>query len=608
MVFPAIEGFASSLTGQFFPVFTGRVVLGKQSAISVGSALAARAALLVLAANIGACGASLATLPSAAHERAQFNAPEEVAWWINQPTRSLIQHGGSTSSKSSDNHIGRAAGTDTGRRVIPISVARNDDNAQVDVDEWRLNNGAEHSDPLQTRQENVSINAVGTPVESLLFALADNADLELVINGNLSQLVTVKVLDQPLRALLNNLAEQASFSWTIENNLLRVWSGTAYIHSYAIDYLNIDRQTQSRVGLATQVGTINAADATASVANSSETHVENVSEHHLWHSLRTDVEGLITQRQVNPADQADASLAQFSINREAGLLTLFATPAVHQAVQVYLEKLHDTIQRQVLIEATVVEVALSDSFEAGVDWQVLAQGIDGFSAAQVLLGAPAVNSETVERLSAPTGLFSLVQQGSAGDVRATLSLLEQFGDVRILSRPRIIALNNQSSVLKVVDNRVYFTVNVERRQTDTKDEVVTETEIHTVPVGLVMNVTPQISRDGAVMLNVRPTLSRILGFVNDPNPELAQANVRNSVPEIQVREMESMLQVKSGNVAIIGGLMQDTSEDNEARLPGLGRLPLIKHLFSQRAHKRRQTELLIVLRPTVVSISAVAFH
>ena len=248
----------------------------------------------------------------------------------------------------------------------------------------------------------------------------------------------------------------------------------------------------------------------------------------------------------------------------------------------------------------MVEVALSDSFEAGVDWQVLANGVNGVNAVQALVGAPLVGADTVQRVVAPSGLFSLVQEGSQGSIGATLSLLEQFGDVRILSRPRIIALNNQSSVLKVVDNRVYFTVNIQRRQTETRDEVVTETEIHTVPVGLVMNVTPQISHSGAVMLNVRPTLSRILGFVNDPNPELALANVKNGVPEIQVREMESMLQVHSGQLAIIGGLMQETTQDNDARLPGMGQLPVIGHLFSRTARSRRQTELVIVLRPTII--------
>jgi general secretion pathway protein D len=296
--------------------------------------------------------------------------------------------------------------------------------------------------------------------------------------------------------------------------------------------------------------------------------------------------------------------AHYSLNKEAGLLTLFARPPVHRAVQNYLKLLNSSSQRQVLIEATVVEVALSDSFEAGVDWQVLASGINGLSAAQILAGAPQLGAQSINSLGAPAGLVSLVQQSGSHDVQATLSLLEQFGDVRILSRPRIIALNNQSSVLKVVDNRVYFTVNVQRRQNENEDEIETETEIHTVPVGLVMNVTPQISAQGSVMLNVRPTLSRILGFVNDPNPQLAQANVRNGVPEIQVREMETMLQVQSGHVAVIGGLMQETRSDNNAQLPGLGRLAGIGRLFRKQSTERRQTELLIVIKPTVISANA----
>jgi len=525
-------------------------------------------ALLLVTTSI-ACTSSLAQLPAAHHERASFGSlPLAAPLIADAPDTSLI------------------TAPDAGLLHSNRNVQRSKNTERVEQ-------------ALQL-EEMLSIDAVSAPIESLLFAVATDAGFELHINGDLSKQVTFKAIQQPIRVVLDTLAEQASFSWVMEGGRITVWSGAAYGFSYPINYLNIDRRTQSSVGLATQVGTINAADSGASVANSSETRVENLSEHHFWQSLNTDVEGLITQNYQALHSELQPTVSQFSINREAGLLTLYSTPDVHQSLQRYLALLHDSAQRQVLIEATVVEVALSDSFEAGVDWQVLAQGINGFSAAQVLVGAPLVNGNTVDRLVAPSGLISLVQQGSNGDVRATLSLLEQFGDVRILSRPRIIALNNQSSVLKVVDNRVYFTVNVERRQTDTKDEVVTETEIHTVPVGLVMNVTPQISRGGAVMLNVRPTLSRILGFVNDPNPELAQANVRNSVPEIQVREMESMLQVHSGNVAIIGGLMQDTTEGNDARLPGLGSLPVIKYLFSKRAHNRRQTELLIVLRPTVL--------
>lgn len=458
-------------------------------------------------------------------------------------------------------------------------------------------NHSASSEPIKPHPDNYSIEAVSAPVQALLFSLASDAGLQLTLNGKLDARVTLNSVDQSMEKTLSALATQAGFAWQQHGNTLMVWGGEAFSHSYPINYLNIHRRTQSSVGLATQVGTINATDTNGgSIANSSQTRVENTSEHHFWDSLAADVQSMLTQ-QTQSESIADT---RFSLNREAGLLTLHAKPDVHRGLQRYIKLLHSSTQRQVLIEATVVEVALSENFDAGVDWQVLANGISGVNAAQVLVGAPLVAATTVDRLTAPAGLVSLVQQGSNSDVQATLSLLEQFGDVRILSRPRIIALNNQSSVLKVVDNRVYFTVNVQRRQTDEKDEIVTETEIHTVPVGLVMNVTPQISEHGMVMLNVRPTLSRILGFVDDPNPELALANVRNGVPEIQVREMESMLQVASGNVAIIGGLMQETQTDNDARLPGLGALPFIGRLFAKQSRERRQTELLIVLRPTVL--------
>jgi MSHA type pilus biogenesis protein MshL len=447
----------------------------------------------------------------------------------------------------------------------------------------------------------LDINAINAPVDALIYSLAAESDHQLKIVGQLTGRATLKLVQATLPQILDQLSSQAHFSWDIASSNLHIWSGVDYRASYSVNYLNIHRTTHSSVGLATQVGTINADESSGySIANSSQTNIQNTSEHSFWTSLETDLEMLM--RPLSVSALAD-TVKNYSINREAGLLSVNAMPEVHRAVQQYLSKLHDSTHRQVLIEATVVEVALSDRFEAGIDWQLLRNGLTGLSAAQVLVGAPVVNAETINRFASPAGLVSLVQQSGIGDITATLSLLESFGNVKILSRPRIIALNNQSSVLKVVDNRVYFTTKVERSQSESANDIITETEIHTVPVGLVMNVTPQISSDGAVMLNVRPTLSRILGFVNDPNPELALANVQNGVPEIQVREMETMLRVQSGQVAVIGGLMQETSENDNVRLPGLGRIPFFKHLFSHQVATSRQTELLVVLRPTLVPLN-----
>lgn len=532
-------------------------------------AIRATAPFLYLLLSAG-CAVDIAQLPHATHELAQ-------------------------SARLSSNLADRLPETFLDEQQLEPSLPSAEERSlQVFEDDINATHTSAYESP-----ERFNINAVDAPVDALLYSLVAQTNLQLQVTGELAGRVTLKANQATLPDILQQLAGQAPFTWTVEESKLTVWSGKPYRHSYSVDYLNIQRSTTSSVGLATQVGTINAANSSGdSIANSSRTHIENSSAHDFWASIEKDLTLLLSSE-----DSAQSSKSDFSINAEAGLLTLFASPELHQSAKHYLDRLHRSTQRQVLIEASVVEVTLSDSFEAGIDWQLIAKGLSGISAAQILVGAPAVTADTVGRLVSPAGLVSMVHQGGDGDLTATLSLLERFGDVKILSRPRIIALNNQASVLKVVDNRVYFTAKVERSQTDTKSEIVTQTEIHTVPVGLVMNVTPQISGDGAVMLNVRPTLSRILGFVNDPNPELALANIKNGVPEIQVREMESMLRVQSGEVAVIGGLMQESEELDQSRLPGLGRVPILKQLFSHRKTTKRQTELLIVLRPTIVNLA-----
>jgi len=496
-----------------------------------------------------------------------------------------------------------------------VAPPANGSSLVAETRDWAMPTGAASASPVagaapsRAVPARIAVEAADAPLGTLLASIARDAGVELAVHDLPAARVTLALSARRLPDVLARLAAQVPFHWRLADGLLVVRGDVAFADTYPVDYLNLDRVTRGSVGLATRVGSINVgaagvasgSGAGGGIANSSETLVESVSEHRFWDSFARDVAELVGEGEDAPNRPSGAGRgARFSINRDAGLVTLSARPAVHERLTRYLDTLHASAQRQVLIEATVVEVALSDTFEAGIDWQLIARGVTGLSAAQVLGGQPPVTGDTVGRLAPPSGLVSLVQRSGDGELDATLSLLETFGDVRILSRPRIIALNNQSSVLKVVDNRVYFTARVERRSTEEGDEIVTGTQIHTVPVGLVMNVTPFIGAGEAVMLSVRPTLSRILGFVDDPNPELALANVRNGVPEIQVREMESMLRVASGDVAIIGGLMQESTSDGERRLPGLARLPLLGRLFGRTSRERTRTELLIVLRPTVM--------
>jgi general secretion pathway protein D len=186
-----------------------------------------------------------------------------------------------------------------------------------------------------------------------------------------------------------------------------------------------------------------------------------------------------------------------------------------------------------------------------------------------------------------------------------LKFLESFGDVRVLSSPKISVLNNQTAVLKVVDNLVYFTVQAQSTANQTSTLTTFTTTLNSVPVGFIMSLVPQISDTDTVVLNLRPTISRKIGDVADPNPSLATAGVTSLVPVIQTREMESVLRVQSGQVAVLGGLMQDAVTNIEDTIPGVRDIPGVGALLSQRKDINQKTELVIFLRPVVIKDASI---
>jgi general secretion pathway protein D len=161
-------------------------------------------------------------------------------------------------------------------------------------------------------------------------------------------------------------------------------------------------------------------------------------------------------------------------------------------------------------------------------------------------------------------------------------------------------------VLKVVDNLVYFTVQAQTTTSQSGPAVTTfTTTVNSVPVGFIMSLVPQISDADTVVLNLRPTISRKIGDVADPNPELAKQSVTSLIPVVQTRELESVLRVQSGQVAVLGGLMQDATTNTEDTIPGVYRIPILGPLLSQRRDLNQKTELVIFLRPVVIRDASV---
>lgn len=294
-------------------------------------------------------------------------------------------------------------------------------------------------------------------------------------------------------------------------------------------------------------------------------------------------------------------------NRETGVLTIRASQKQHEKIAEFIEIVQNSAKRQVLIEASIVEITLNDEFQAGVDWSRLSKkgSGDGFSFTQDVISSLSPNSSLAIGYKKSTGI---------GDLTADISLLQIFGKSKVLSSPKLMVLNSQTAVLKAVENLVYFTItgsisggtasalpggtNVQPIRTYT-------TTPHTIPTGIWMSVTPQINENDTVTINVRPTIARKVGDVPDPNPDLNSKDqsierVVSNIPQIQVREMESMLQVESGNTVILGGLMQDSSIKTDTGIPGLMSLANIGNLFKAKSDITKKTELVIFLRPTVI--------
>ncbi len=288
-------------------------------------------------------------------------------------------------------------------------------------------------------------------------------------------------------------------------------------------------------------------------------------------------------------------------NRDAGVISVRATNRQHEKVQEFLDKVLNSAKRQVLIEATIVEVKLNDGFQAGVDWSRLnnSETNSGFTFQQTL--GPQI---TPDGITPGFVMGYLNPLSRIGNIAASISLLNQFGETKVLSSPKLMVLNNQTAVLKVVDNLVYFTVQSQISQSVSVGgganlQAFTTTP-NTVPIGVVMSVTPQISDSGLVNINVRPTISSFIRYVKDPNPQL-NSSFNQGIPEIRIREMESLLQINSGNIAILGGLMQDEIRNNTDKVPGVSDVPGLGKLFTGQNKSTTKTELVIFLRPTVVA-------
>ena len=487
------------------------------------------------------------------------------------------------------------------------------------------------------------------PVKDLLFSIARDTQYNIDLHPGISGNVSLNAVQEPLPAILDRIARQANLRYEMNGRTVSIMSDTPYVKTYSVNYVNVARNTTSSVGVAAQIastgggniGTGATGTSSTATGNSSTTTVASQSNNDLWTILADNIRTLlagtraVTQSNEERAARLDAEKAEraervsqaeaaskagagaaslftaafanqpagdgkndVAVNPVAGTVSVLGTAKQQELVQQYLDRVMQSAQRQVLIEATIVEVTLKDQYRAGIDWSRALQGSVGWKIDTI----GAVGGSSSNALAGSLAPFIQATYNGGNGFKAAIDLLESYGNTKVLSSPKLMALNNQTALLKVVNNLVYFTVKADTVSTANVGATTTFTTTpQTVPVGVVMSVLPQINENGLVSLTVRPTITRKVGDVDDPNPDLKNAQISNKIPVIQVRVMESLLQVRSGQTVILGGLIQDDTNNARDGLPGLSRPEGIGAVFGQHERMNSQTELVIFLRPIVVS-------
>jgi MSHA biogenesis protein MshL len=481
------------------------------------------------------------------------------------------------------------------------------------------------------RPETYSVVVSNVRVQELLFALARDARLNIDISPDITGTVTLNAIDQTLPQLLSRISRQVDLRWEIDGQTLVVMRDTPFLRAYKIDYLSAARNVTMKSTASTLFGGGTGAGAGASsgpAATGATATIDVKAENNLWDSIVLNVKEILRETdKILPAAATAAAMplqpppvapgagqsaaaagpaaptptyqeaASVIANRESGVLYVRATSKQQERVQEFLDQVMAGAKRQVLIEATVAEVQLRNEYQRGIEWSRVPSGPRGFTFRQ-----PAIPP--------PTGFNPnpFVIGYTSNNFSATLTLLEQFGDVRVLSSPKLSVMNNQTAILRVTRDIIYFTITPSTQPITFAGAgaggITVNASFTTTPniaaEGFMMAVLPQINDTDGVVLNVRPTIRRQVGSARDPNPALQGQATQNDIPLFETREFDSILRLQSGETAVLAGLMQDQVENTDTGIPGLRSIPIIGEALSSRSDLTRKTELVIFLRASVI--------
>ncbi len=464
-----------------------------------------------------------------------------------------------------------------------------------------------------------SLTVQDADLPSVLLGLGRESPLGVVVAPGVVGRVTADLKGVSLVEILDEIVVARGYHYAIQGRVLRIFRTDRETRTYRVDYPNHQRSGVSELSVA---GFIGAAPTDGGEGSSSQggedlslSSVTTSQTADLWAEIEGGIRTLVfgsadaevdeepsgtsSNEEGSQSNPASRPARRVFVARQAGIVTVTAETTTLDQVERFLAEIHQSLERQVLIDARIIEITLDDELDLGVD-------IEGAPNLGTTVGVfnrlitPGLREAAIAQSLAPVLNQGGIEFGIArNDLGVVLRALALQTDVRVVSTPRITTLNNHKAMIKVVRNEIFFIAEVETVITDTVVQQTTEFQPQVVPVGVTLDVTPHVSDRSEITLHIRPSVSEIVAVelqpTNDPN--LPQ---NGSLPVVDLRETDSVLRVADGTTIVIGGLVRSREFEQVRRVPLLGDLPLLGSLFRGTRTEERRSEMVILLRPTVL--------
>lgn len=460
------------------------------------------------------------------------------------------------------------------------------------------------------------IKANGVDAKAFFASLVKGTQYSAAIHPNVSGNITVNLNDVSLDEVLSVVQDMYGYDIDKVGNVIQIYPAGLRTVTIPVDYLQFKRAGRSLTSIST--GTITNTDNNSSNSNSSSTtsssnsnsnnrssnnvkggtEIETTSESDFWPQLETAVAQLI----------GSGDGQSVVVTPQASVITVRAFPDEIREVRNFLGVSQQRMHRQVILEAKILEVTLSDGYQQGINWSKafssngtnysLGQGSIVKNAAGAIVPATLPGLDSIGTLLG--GQSNLVI--SSGSFEAVLSFMATQGDLNVLSSPRVTASNNQKAVIKVGTDS-YFVTDFSSNTDTSTSSTNTSTDVELTPFfsGISLDVTPQIDDQGNVLLHVHPAVID----VNEERKEISYGNTNLTLPlaTSSIRESDSVIRAQDGDVVVIGGLMKSNTFDQVSKVPFLGDVPALGHLFRNTTKLTQKTELVILLKPSVVGVN-----